>query len=67
MSAKIIAIAAATMLFASSGLASARTAPLAVHSQDPYAGTVWDGVAPYNSGAMPDPYAGSIWDGVAPY
>jgi hypothetical protein len=34
---------------------------------DPYAGTYWDGVAPYSSNAQPDPYAGTPWDGVAPY
>lgn len=35
--------------------------------RDPYAGTVWENVAPYGSHDMPDPYAGTVWEGVAPY
>jgi hypothetical protein len=35
---------------------------------DPYAGTVWDGVAPYGSTPeCDDPYKGTVWEGIAPY
>jgi hypothetical protein len=34
---------------------------------DPYYGTYWDNVAPYNSVGIPDPYAGRYYNNVAPY
>jgi hypothetical protein len=66
MSGKIIAAIAAAVLLTSTGLASAQTRTKA-HSQDPYAGTYWEGVVPYGSDQVPDRYAGTIWQGVVPY
>lgn len=68
MSGKLIAAIAAAVVLASTGLASAQTrAKAQFHAQEPYAGTVWEGVVPYGSDQMPDRYAGTIWQGVAPY
>jgi hypothetical protein len=61
----IVAIVTAVTL-ASTSLAFAETryrSPC-----DPYAGTYWEGVAPYGSTSTScDPYDGTIWEGVAPY
>ena len=61
----IVAIVTAVTL-ASTSLAFAETryrSPC-----DPYAGTYWEGVAPYGSASTScDPYDGTIWEGVAPY
>jgi hypothetical protein len=78
MSGKILIAAAAAILLASTGLASAQTrthslrAPYA-YGYAPYANSYYDqwywngiyGVAP--SFNVPDPYFGTIWEGVAPY
>jgi hypothetical protein len=66
-------MAAAIMVTADAASANAKSHSVQQFSNhatvcDPYAGTVFDGVAPY--GAVPsscDPYAGTIWEGVAPY
>jgi hypothetical protein len=34
---------------------------------DPYAGSNWEGMAPYGGTSRCDPYKGNIWEGVAPY
>jgi len=65
MSSKIAAGVALLVLLASTGLASAQTARHYV--QEPYTGTIWQGVVPYGSDQVPDPYAGTIWQGVTPY
>jgi hypothetical protein len=44
-----------------------QTMPTDPYRYNPYAGTVWDGVAPYGSHGAPDPYAGTRFQGVAPY
>jgi hypothetical protein len=75
MSVKILAALTAATILVSTGAASAQNKVPAmgdgqsIASQcNPYAGTVWDGVAPYSSkGGRCDPYAGTIWDGIAPY
>jgi hypothetical protein len=75
MSTKILAALTAAAVLVSAGEASAQIkAPAMRHNHlnasqcDSYAGTVWDGVAPYSStGGQCDPYAGTVWDGVAPY
>jgi len=80
--AAMIAVVAA-LLLGSTLMASAQTkthrqnAPLymqgvspyrgAVYWRDPYAGTYWEGLAPYGSNDQPDPYAGTYWEGLAPY
>jgi len=72
MSAKIIATLAAAVLLGTTALASAAEAPArhrgaAVSTQDPYAGTYFEGVVPYGSEHLASPYAGTVFDGVAPY
>jgi hypothetical protein len=74
MSKTFLAVLTAAIMV-TAGAASANAKSDSVHQFynyapvcDPYAGTVFDGVAPY--GAVPrscDPYAGTIWEGVAPY
>ena len=61
----IVAIVTAVTL-APTSLASAETRYS--HACNPYAGTYWDGIAPYGSTPTScDPYDGTIWEGVAPY
>jgi hypothetical protein len=82
MIAKILPAIVTGLLLATTALASAQTrsyqqAPQGyaqcmapnpdAYWHDPYAGTYWEGVAPYSSNEQPDPYAGTVWDGVAPY
>jgi hypothetical protein len=75
MSAKILAALTAVAILVSAGAASAKSKVSTMRHNhftasqcDPYAGTVWDGVAPYgSSGRQCDPYAGTVWDDVAPY
>jgi hypothetical protein len=62
MSGKIIATIAAIVLLASTGLASAQTAQTRTHAvNEPYAGTIWEGVVPYGADQIADRYAGTIW------
>jgi hypothetical protein len=72
MSVKVISTLAAAVLLGTTALASAAQAPsrhqrAAVATQDPFAGTYFEGVVPYGSEQMPNPYAGTVFDGVAPY
>ena len=74
MSRKILIAAAAAILFASTGLASAQTRThLRAQYYAPYANSYfdqsyWNGVAGVAPGfAVADPYVGTIWEGVAPY
>jgi len=81
MSAKILPAVAAAILLGTTVFASAQTAPYPQGPRayapgfvagpgawyDPYAGTPFQGVAPYSSYHEPDPYAGTVFDGVAPY
>jgi len=76
MSVKIIATLAAAVLLGTTALASAAETPSrhhkvvpnsAVSTQDPYAGTYFEGVVPYGSEHLANPYAGTVFDGVAPY
>jgi hypothetical protein len=83
MSAKILPAIVVGLLLGTTALASAQTRNYQqdpynyqqqhmmqypdAYSQDPYAGTPFENVAPYSSYDQADPYAGSRWDGVAPY
>jgi hypothetical protein len=81
MSAKILPAIVVGLLLGTTALASAqnyqqypygygpqRMMPYpGAYWQDPYAGTPFQGVAPYNSNEEPDPYQGTVYEGVAPY
>ena len=81
MSAKLLPALVAAVLIGTTALASAQTRPYQNHHRsyaqrvvpgesswrDPYAGTYFEGVAPYSSGHEPNPYAGTYWSGVVPY
>jgi len=71
MNSKYIAAVVTLLTLASSDLAFAKTkqhAPVQSYNAcDPYAGTYWEGVAPYASNARCDPLKGTVFDDVAPY
>jgi len=80
-SAKILPVFVGALLIGTTAVASAQTRPYQNHHRsyaqrvmphpgswrDPYAGTVFEGVAPYSSANAPNPYAGTYWDGLVPY
>ena len=69
MSHKFITALVTVVVLASTGVAFAqdRAQRDSLNACDPYAGTIWDGVAPYNANSQCDPYKGTIWEDVAPY
>ncbi len=76
MSAKMLPALVAGLLLGTTALTSAQPAPdvygapemyPGMYMADPYAGTPFEGVAPYSSYAEPNPYSGTVYDGVAPY
>jgi hypothetical protein len=83
MSAKILPAIVVGLLLGTTALASAQTRNYQQNPygygpqrmmqypgafwQDPYAGTPYQGVAPYDANDQPDPYAGTVYEGVAPY
>jgi len=76
MTGKIIAAAAAAILIAATGVASAKPKTAvqvvpqtrAVYADSYYNKSYWDSVAPHGrSDWQRDPYVGTVYEGVAPY